>query len=93
MAKKSDSEIALEKNVKEIESWGILTLMQYMRDVCLEKMDNDRKRICVYQTQNYKDSPLSNIDAIRGAFVRKFNEEFEKVFKQKEKEYEERKTS
>jgi hypothetical protein len=82
--KKTDSQILTEKSIKEIESWGILTLMTRMRDVYLAKLDLHRSSIAGFQTQNYKDSPLENIDRIRGAFERKYNEEFSKIYRQLE---------
>jgi len=78
--KKTDSQILTEKSVKEIESWGILTLMSRMKDVYLAKLDLHRSSIAGFQTQNYKDSPLENIDIIRRAFEQKYDEEFRKIY-------------
>ncbi len=80
--KKTDSQILTEKSIKEIESWGILTLMTRMKDVYLTKLDLHRSSIVGFQTQPYKDSPLENVDKIRDAFERKYNEEFGKIYKQ-----------
>ena len=86
--KKTDSQILTEKSVKEIESWGILTLMTRMKDVYLTRLDLHRSSIAGFQTQNYKDSPLENIDKIRGAFEKKYKEEFGKIYKELEDRYE-----
>lgn len=78
--KRTDSQILTDKSVKEIESWGILTLMTRMKDVYLAKLDSHRSSIAGFQTQNYKDSPLENIDIIRRTFERKYDEEFRKIY-------------
>jgi hypothetical protein len=78
---KTESRIKANKYAKEIESWGILTLMARMRDEYVRQMERERATIFSYQTQPYDDSPLSNLDHIRHAFEKKFAQEFGKIYK------------
>jgi hypothetical protein len=80
--KRSDSQILADKYIKDIESWGILTLMTKMKDVYMRKLDRERDIILGFQTQNYNDSPLENLDKVRDAFERKYQEEFTKIYNQ-----------
>jgi hypothetical protein len=88
--KKTDSEISMERIIKDVESWGILTLMMKMKDMYLAKLDKDRASLVGYQTQPYHDSPLKNLDMYRGAFERTFDREFKKIYNQMEKEHEQK---
>jgi hypothetical protein len=80
--KRSDSQILADKYIEDIESWGILTLMTKMKDVYMRKLDRERDIILGFQTQNYNDSPLENLDKVRDAFERKYQEEFTKIYNQ-----------
>lgn len=82
MKKRSDSQILADKYIEDIESWGILTLMTKMKDVYMRKLDRERDIILGFQTQNYNDSPLENLDKVRDAFERKYQEEFTKIYNQ-----------
>lgn len=73
--------------MKDLESWGILTLMTRMKDHFLYCLDKERSTIMRYQLQPYEDSPLQFLDLYREAFERKFSEEFEKIYNEKENEY------
>ena len=88
-----DSQYAINKAIKDVESWGILTLMCQMFDTYIHSLDNQRDTIAAFQTQPYKDSPLENIDRLKAAFEAKYDEEFTKIYNQKEKEYEQQKAS
>jgi len=83
-APKTESRIKANKYAKEIESWGILTLMTKMRDEYVRQMEIERAIICSYQTQSYEDSPLSNLDIILHAFEKKFAQEFGRLYKELE---------
>lgn len=53
-----------------------------MKDVYMRKLDRERDIILGFQTQNYNDSPLENLDKVRDAFERKYQEEFTKIYNQ-----------
>lgn len=76
--------------LKEIDSWGILTLMTKMKDAYVARLDRERDVLLTFQTQNYEDSPLQNLDKIKVAFLAKYDEEFRKIYYQKEKEYDQK---
>jgi hypothetical protein len=78
---KSESRIKADRYIKEIESWGILTLMTKMKDEYVRQLDKERAVLFTYQTQSYEDSPLMNLDHIRHAFEKKFAQEFGKIYK------------
>lgn len=83
-----DHQYAIKKTLKDIESWGILTLMCRMYDTYIHSLDKQRHTIAAFQTQPYKDSPLENIDKLKVAFVKKYREEFNKIYNQKKEEHE-----
>lgn len=87
--KQTDSQIVLDKSLKDIESWGILSLMTYMKSVIDVKFDQDRNRILYYQTQDYDDSPLSNLDKIYQTFDLVYRREFGKIYDEIEKKHNE----
>lgn len=87
--KQTDSQITLEKSLKDIESWGILTLMSYMKSVVDVRFDQDRNRILYYQTQDYDDSVLSNLDKIYQTFDLVYQREFRKIYDDLDKKHNE----
>ena len=81
---KSESRIKAIKYIEEINSWGILALMTKMKDEYIRQLERERAVLFTYQTHPYEDSPLSNLDAIRWAFEKKFTQEFGKIYKELE---------
>jgi len=87
MKRKTDNQIVLEKNVKCLESMGILSLMTFMKDFVIS--DFERKRSAIYQFQNvgYDDTPLQNLDQMRNTFESVYDREYGKIYAQVEQEY------
>lgn len=88
--KKTDNQIVLKRALKNIDEMGILTLMNYMKGVVLEKFEEERMVVRRFQLAGYEDAPLSNLDKVRDKFEEVYDREFKKIYNQKEKEYNER---
>jgi hypothetical protein len=78
----------IEKYIDDVKSWGILTLMTKMKNSYLRKLEKDRDVICGYQTQDYENSPLQNLDRYIQAFEETYHREFTKIYDQVVKEHE-----
>lgn len=85
---KSDNEIHRDKILKDVESWGILTLMTRMKDVYLSYLNKQRLEIFTWSPTTYKDSALDNLDRYREKFEEVYDREFKKIYDKVEADYE-----
>jgi hypothetical protein len=83
----TDNEILRDKMLKEVESWGILTLMTRMKDSYLNQLNNERRILSTY-TMTYKDSSLENLDKLMSKFEEVYDREFKKIYKDIERKHE-----
>ena len=88
--KKSQNQKTLERSLKHIDEMSILSLMDYMKSVVLQKFDQERMAVLRFQLTGYDDTPLSNLDKVRNKFEEVYDREFEKIYNQKKTEYEKR---
>ncbi len=79
MSKKNKS--WLDKNLLEVENWGTLTLLQFLKDNYNGRMEAERNAISKYGTENYHGSNLDTHDRMVAAVNKAWDREFRKIYK------------
>ncbi len=70
----------LESQIKDIESWGVLTLMQKLHKNYLFDLEEQEKTILMFRQEQYEGSSLEALCKLRDAYERKFDEQFKIVY-------------
>jgi hypothetical protein len=82
-----------KEKLQEIRSWGVLTLMSFMREVVEENFEKDRRTIGTWSSGPYGGSTLEICDKTREAVMEAFHRNFKKLYDEAEKKYEASKKS
>lgn len=80
--KKEKEKDWVDKRVEEIESWGSLQLMMFLKDTLTDKFTKDRN-ILFYnsgRSNKYHGSPLEVHDTISATITSKVDEYIEKLY-------------